>query len=333
MASLKLKLACWHYDRTRALADGTVQPEGIELSVSGAQQVGEIMQRALKGEYDVTELGLTYYLRSLEAPNPPFIAIPVFPNRFFRHGAIFINKQSGIVGPRDLIGKKVGELHRYGHDAGIWSKGALSDDYGVPADSFTYYVGALDKPAAAAAADWAPPVAPPGVRIHGLGAGQTLDAMLEAGDIDALFSAWEPASLRAGSTKVGRLFDDYETVERDYFRRTNIFPIMHTVVIRRELYQEHPWIARPLVAAFQKAKDMAQGAHRAGSVFFTPNLMIPWAASLQDRNRALMGDDYWPYGIERNRKTLETVLRYHREQGLLQRDWKLEELFAPETLG
>src|SRR5690242_11113200 len=126
MASLKLKLACWDYDRTRAIAQGTIQPEGIELSFSSSVQVGEIMQRALKGEYDVAELGFTYYLRSLELPNPPFVAIPVFPNRFFRHGTIFINKQSGITGPRDLIGKKVGELHRYGHDAGIWSKGALS---------------------------------------------------------------------------------------------------------------------------------------------------------------------------------------------------------------
>ncbi len=331
MASLKLRLACWHYDRTRALADGTVQPEGIELAFSSAQQVGEIMQRALQGEYDVTELGLTYYLRSLEAPNPPFIAIPVFPNRLFRHGAIFINKQSGIAGPRDLIGKKVGELHRYGHDAGIWSKGALSDDYGVPANSFTYYVGALDKPAAAA--DWAAPIAPPGVRIHGIGPGQTLDAMLESGEIDALFSAWVPPSFVAAPAKVGRLFDDYETVERDYFRRTRIFPMMHTVVIRRDLYRENPWIARSLVAAFQKAKAIAEGGYRAGSVFFTPSLMIPWAASLQDRNRELMGDDYWPYGVERNRKTLETVLRYHREQGLLQRAWKPEELFAPETIG
>jgi ABC-type nitrate/sulfonate/bicarbonate transport system substrate-binding protein len=331
MAPLKLKIACWDYDRTRAIANGTVQPEGIELSFSSSVQVGEIMQRALKGEFDVTELGFTYYLRSLETPNPPFIAIPVFPNRFFRHATVFINKRSGIAGPRDLIGRKVGELHRYGHDAGIWAKGALSDDYGVPATSFTYYVGPLDKPASAA--DWAPPVAPPGVRIHALGTGQTLDTMLESGEIDALFSAWVPPSLRAGSPNVGYLFEDYEAVERDYFRRTSVFPIMHTVVIRRDVYHEHPWIARPIVAAFQKAKDLGQGAYRAGTTFFTPNIMIPWMASLQDRNRAMMGDDYWPYGVERNRKTLETLLRYHREQGLLQRDWKLEELFAEETLG
>jgi 4,5-dihydroxyphthalate decarboxylase len=331
MAPLKLRFGCWHYDRTRALADGTVQPDGIELSYSTRVQVGEIMERVLKGEYDVAELGLTYYLRSLEAPDPPFIAIPVFPNRLFRHGAIFVNTRAGIADPRDLIGKKIGELHRYGHDAGIWAKGALSDDYGVPAKSFTYYVGPLDRPAAQE--DWAVPAAPEGIRIHPLGPGQTLDAMLEKGEIDALFSAWIPPSLRAGSANVARLFADYEAVERDYFRRTGIFPIMHTVVIRRAVYDRDPWVAAALVEAFQKAKAIAENAYRAGSVFFTPSLMIPWVASLQDRNRALLGDDFWPYGIERNRKVLETVLRYHREQGLLTRDWSVEELFAHETLG
>ncbi len=329
MARLKLKLACWHYDRTRAIADGTVQPEGIELDFNTSPQVGEIMRRTLRGEFDVAELGLTYYLRSLEQPDPPFIAIPVFPNRLFRHGAIFINRQSGITSPRDLIGKRVGELHRYGHDAGIWSKGALSDDYGVAADSLTYYVGPLDRPASEA--DWAAPAAPRGIPIHPLAAGQTLDAMLEAGEIDALFSAWIPPSLRAGSAKIGRLFDDYETIERDYFRRTGIFPIMHTVVIRRELYREHPWVALSVYGAFEQAKTLAQNAYRTGSIYFTPSLMIPWAAALQDRNRALLGDDFWPYGIERNRKTLETCLRYHREQHLLERVWKIEDLFAPET--
>jgi ABC-type nitrate/sulfonate/bicarbonate transport system substrate-binding protein len=330
MPPLKLILGCWNYDRTRALADGSVKPEGIALDYRSAPQVGAIMARAIKGEFDVSELGLTYYLRSLEAPDPPFIAIPVFPNRLFRHGAIFINKASGIKAPRDLIGRKVGELHRYGHDAGIWAKGALSDDYGVPAESMTYHVGPLD--AAHLDGDWAAPSAPPGIRVHPLAPGQALDTMLQEGAIDAVFSAWNPPSFRAGAPNIARLFADYEAVERDYFARTRILPIMHAVVIRRALYREHPWVARALVDAFEKAKQAAMNIYRAGAVFFSPALMIPWAASLQERNRALMGDDYWPYGLEPNRKPLETCLRYHREQRLLQRDWKLEELFAPETL-
>ena len=330
MANLKLILGCWNYDRTRALADGSVMPEGIDLEYRSAPQVGAIMARAMKGEFDISELGLTYYLRSLERPDPPFIAIPVFPNRLFRHGAIFINSESGIQTPRDLIGRKVGELHRYGHDAGIWSKGALSDDYGVAAESMIHYVGGLDAPSGEG--DWAAPASPPGIRIHPLGAGETLDRMLQAGAIDALFSAWTPPSFRAGAPNIARLFPDFEAAERDYFARTGIFPIMHAVVIRRALYRENPWIARAMLDAFEKAKQAALNIYRAGSVFFSPSLMIPWISALQERNRALMGDDFWPYGVERNRKVLETYLRYHREQRLHTRDWTLEELFAPETL-
>jgi len=331
MAKLKLILGCWHYDRTRALADGGVEADGIELDYRSAPQVGAIMERAMKGEFDVSELGITYYLRSLELPDPPFIAIPVFPNRLFRHGAIFINKESGIKEPRDLIGRKVGELHRYGHDAGIWAKGPLHEDYGVTADSMSYYVGGLDAPSNEA--DWAAPATPPGVTINTIGAGQTLDKMLLDGAIDALFSAWIPPAMRAGSPKIGRLFEDFETIERDYFARTQVFPIMHTVVIKRSAYRANPWIARAVMDAFEKAKQAAQNVYRAGSIFFSPALMIPWAAALQERNRRLMGDDFWPYGIERNRKTLEACLRYNRQQRLLARDWKLEDLFAPETLG
>jgi ABC-type nitrate/sulfonate/bicarbonate transport system substrate-binding protein len=331
MAKLKLVLGCWQYDRTRALADGSVQPDGIELEYRSAPQVGAIMERAMKGEFDVSELGITYYLRTLEHPDPLFVAIPVFPNRLFRHGAIFVNKDSGIQEPRDLIGRKVGELHRYGHDAGIWAKGPLAEDYGVSADSMTYYVGGLDGPSRET--DWAAPANPPGVKINAIVPDQTLDKMLLDGAIDALFSAWIPPSMRAGSPKIGRLFEDFETVERDYFARTKIFPIMHTVVIKRSLYREHPWVARAVMDAFEKAKQAAQNTYRAGSIFFSPALMIPWAASLQERNRRLMGDDYWPYGVERNRTALEACLRYNRAQRLLSRDWKLEELFVPETLG
>lgn len=168
--------------------DGSVRPDGIDLACQSSQLVGDIMERALKLEFDVSELGFTYYLRSLDMQDPPFVAIPVFPNRFFRHGAIFVNAASNIKTPADLSGKKVGELHRYGHDAGIWAKGALSDDYGVPADSYTYYVGGLDKPAPPR--DWAPFAEPENVRIRHLGPDQTLDRMLEAGEIDAYSPRW-----------------------------------------------------------------------------------------------------------------------------------------------
>ncbi len=331
MADLKLKLACWTYDRTRALMDGSVKPEGIALDFESPRQVGQIMERMVRdGAYDVAEIGWTYYLRTLELSGAPFIAIPVFPNRIFRHSAIFVNRASGIMRPQDLAGRKVGELHRYGHDAGIWAKGVLSDEYGVAAQSMVHFVGGLDRPQGP---DWAPLAPPPGVEIRELGPGQTLDAMLVAGEIDALFTAWLPPSFVKGSPNVARLFPDYETVERDWFRRTRIFPMMHTVVIRRDVYEQNRWIARALMEAFDKAKARAIEEYRIAESFFGATFMVPWLPAVLEENRALMGDDAWAYGInDANRRTLETYLRYHAEQGLSTRQWRIDELFAPECL-
>jgi hypothetical protein len=330
MADLKLKLACWTYDRTRALFDGSVKPDGIALDFESPRQVGQIMERMVRDRaYDVAEIGWTYYLRTLELSSAPFIAIPVFPNRIFRHASIFVSRASGITKPQDLAGRKVGELHRYGHDAGIWAKGVLQEEYGVTAQSMTHYVGGLDG---AHERDWAPFAPPPDLNIHQLGHGQTLDAMLVSGEIDALFTAWVPPSFAKGSDKVARLFPDYEAVERDYFRRTRIFPMMHTVVIRRDVYEQNRWIARSLMQAFETAKAHAIEQYRMAESFFGAPFMVPWLPALLEENRALMGDEAWAYGVAPNRKTIETYLRYHAEQGLSQRTWKIEELFAPECL-
>src|SRR4051812_29179851 len=146
VANLKITLACWDYDRTRALFDGRVKAEGIDLELWSTYNVGEIMERMVRDrQFEVSELGLTYYFRSLELPDPPFIAIPVFPNRFFRHSTIFVNMSTGIRTPKDLAGRRVGELQRYGHDAGIWAKGALGDDFGLKASSMTHYVGGIAR--------------------------------------------------------------------------------------------------------------------------------------------------------------------------------------------
>src|SRR5262249_25181914 len=219
MPNLKLTLACWDYDRTRALCDGRVKPDGIDLDLWTTHNVGEIMERMLRQrQFDVSELGITYYLRSLELMDAPFVAIPVFPNRFFRHAAIFVNTTKGISSPSDLAGRRVGELQRYGHDAGIWAKGALSDDFGVKASSTEHYVGGIER--GVPGPDWAPLGPPAGVTIHQLAPDQGLDAMLENGEIDALFSAHIPPSARKNPGRVRRLFPDFEAVERDYFSRT-----------------------------------------------------------------------------------------------------------------
>ena len=332
MGNLKLTLACWDYDRTRGLFDGRVCPEGIDLELWSTSNVGEIMERMLRHrQFDVSELGITYYLRSLELMDAPFIAIPVFPNRFFRHSSIFVNATKGIESPGDLAGRRIGELHRYGHDAGIWAKGALSDDFGVKATTLVHYVGGMDR--TATAPDWAPFDPPANVTINHLSAEQGLDQMLESGEIDALFTAHVPPSARKNPDRVRRLFPDFEEVERDYFRRNAIFPIMHTVVIRRDIYEQNRWIARAVMQAFEEAKVLAMKAYNAADIFFNAPTMIPWFVSLRDKNRALMGENFWPYGVEANRKTLEACLRYHREQGILKHSYKIEELFASETLG
>jgi 4,5-dihydroxyphthalate decarboxylase len=331
MADLKLKLACWTYDRTRALTNGSVKADGIALEFESPRQVGQIMERMVRDRaYDVAEIGLTYYLRTLELSGAPFIAIPVFPNRIFRHSAIFVNRASGIARPQDLAGRKVGELHRYGHDAGIWAKGVLHDEYGVTARSMIHFVGGLDRPQGR---DWAPLAPPPDVEIRELGPDQTLDAMLVAGEIDALFTAWLPPSFIGGARHITRLFPDYAAVERDWYRRTGIFPMMHVVVIRREVYEQNRWIARALMAAFDQAKARAIDEYRVAESFLGAPFMVPWLPALLEENRALMGENAWAYGLNAaNRKTLETYLRYHAEQGLSRRRWQIDELFAPECL-
>jgi 4,5-dihydroxyphthalate decarboxylase len=330
MANLPLRIATGNYDRVSALLDGTVRPEGIDLD----QQVlfpNEIFRRMLEDRaFDACEIGLTYYLRTLDLDDPPFIAIPVFPIRLFRHASIFVNANSGIETPKDLEGRRIGEVFCYGHDAGIWARGILADDYGVNFDDVKYTVGGVPHPLPHW--DWLPNNPPPHVDVQQLPADQTLGPCLEAGEIDALFSALVPPSLLEGSANVRRLFEDFETVERAYFERTGIFPIMHTFIMRRDVYQENPWIARSLYDAFLAAKDHAAERYRSHDRHMHSYFMIPWLTSLRIANRELMGDDLWPYGLAANRAVLDTFLRYHFEQGLSRTRLTPEALFAPETL-
>jgi hypothetical protein len=292
----------------------------------------EIFQRLLKNhEFDVAEMGLTFYLGTLSFDDPPFIAIPVFPVRFFRHSAVFVNTKSGISSPRDLVGKRVGEMFCYGTDVGVWIKGIMAEEHAAPTASYRYFVGGVDH--YVPPWEWLPFRPPADVEVQQLREGQTLDAMIESGEIDALISALVPASFLKGSPNVRRLFADYESVERDYFRRTGIFPIMHTVVIRREVYRRDPWLAQALVKAFVAAKAQAEHPYRAGAAFMNTGTMVPWLTAHLEDNRRLLGEDPWPYDFAANRKAIDTFLRYHHAQGLSQRRYLPEEIFAPETIG
>ena len=330
MSDLKLNFAFWNYDRTRALTDGTVKIEGVDFTYASDTIVSDIFERMVRHrEFDVAELGFTFYLRTLDFDDPPFIAIPVFPNRFFRHSAVFVNKQSGIRTPADLAGKTVGELSTYGHDAGVWAKGIFADDYGFAPESCSWVIGGTMR--AQTPHDFIPQPHPAGVTVRAE-PGKPLDAMLEAGEIDALFSAIVPPSVLKGSPNVGRLFDDYERVERDYFSRTGIFPIMHTVVLRRDVHERHPGLAAAVYKAFCDARDIAVKQYLGATVFHHAPVMIPWFSQLLAENRRLMGDQWWPYGLDANRKAVDTFLRYHYEQGLSKRRLTCEDIFVPELL-
>jgi 4,5-dihydroxyphthalate decarboxylase len=325
VSKLRLTLACWNYDRTRALLEDRVRPDGIDLTYL-ALPVEEVFFRMLRHrEFDAAEMSLSSYVVSLFKPERAFVAIPVFPSRYFRHSCIYVHAASGIVAPKDLVGRKVGNPE-YQMTAPVWIRGILSDEYGVPVDSVTYYTGGEEEPGRPEklALDL-----PPHIRVERIRPDQTLSEMLACGDIDALYTARMPSSFRAGHGRVKRLFEDFARVERDYYRRTAIFPIMHTVVIRREVYERHPWIAQSLYKAFCAAQretydDLAETA--------ALKAMLPWLPAHLEDTRREMGDEFWPYGFARNRHTLATFLRYSYEQGLSKQLIEPEALFAAETL-
>jgi 4,5-dihydroxyphthalate decarboxylase len=325
MSRLRLTLACSNYDRTRALFDGRVAIEGIELNCLPLP-IEEIFFRMLRHqEFDLAEMSLSSYVVSLFGENSCFIAIPVFPSRCFRHSSIFIHSGSGIGAPRDLVGRRVG-VPEYQMTAGVWIRGILSDEHGVPVSSVAYLQGGEEEPGRP---EKLPLNLPPEIRLESIPEGKTLSAMLAAGEIDALYSARRPSSFVDHSGKVGRLFPNYRKVEQNYFTRTKIFPIMHTIVLRRDLYERARWVAASLAKAFQRAQEMAYSDLTESGALST---MLPWLAEHLEETRALMGVDFWPYGLEKNEHTLETFLRYSYEQGLSKRPLSPKDLFAPETL-
>ena len=331
MANAKLDVAFWDYDRTRPLADGTVKIEGADAAYHSAPIVTEIFEAMIRErKFDVAELGMTYFLRTFEAGDSPFVAIPVFPNRAFRHSAIYINKASGIRKPEDLNGKTIGELALYSHDAGIMPKGILSDEYSFKPETCRWVIGGLDWPLKPI--DFVPHTRPANVQVTDIPKGKELGAMLEAGEIDALISADVPKCILDNSSKVTRLFPDYKTAERAYYKRTGIFPIMHTVVIRRDLVTQQPELAKTVYQAFCNAKKTAVEQYKRGLIFNNMGTMIPWFSGLINEDLALLGEDWWPYGIQANRKAIDVILRYHFEQGITKRLFTIEDIFAPELL-
>ncbi len=323
MSRLRLTLSCWNYDRVRALADGRVQPEGIDLNFLDLP-VEETFFRMLRNrEFDVAELSLSSYTVSLFREPRPFVAIPVYPSRSFRHSGIFVSVKSGIREPRDVIGKRSASPE-FQLTAPVWSRGILQDEYGVAIGACEYWTGGQEQPGRDEKQQLDLPF-----RLHPIGPDKTLSQMIATGEIDVLHSPRMPSTLHTQPDKVKRLFENYVEVEREYYRKTRIFPIMHVIAIRREVYEANRWIAMSLYKGFVEAQRICYA-----ELYETAALrnMLPWMIAEIEWLKREMGDDWWPYGYASSRHVLDTFLRYHFEQGLSKRRVQPEELFVPETM-
>lgn len=327
MATLTLTLACGDYDRTLPLRTGAVRPDGVELEVLALEPEEMFYRMARRRDFDVAEFSLATYT-VLRGRGEPLVAIPVFPSFAFRHSAIFVRDDAGIREPRDLVGKRVG-VPKYHMTAAVWVRGILEDEYGVSPNDLRWFEGGEG-----AAVKEVDVTLPRELRHQVVPGDRNLGQLLASGELDAFIGARRPAGAagtgRAGEpAPVRRLFPDFRRVERAYFEKTGIFPIMHTVVLKEELVQEHPWLPRSLYDAFAEAKRLA---YRRLADTATLPYVLPWLVAEVEETRALMGDDPFPYGIRRNRKTVETLAGYSFRQGLAPRRLAVEDLFCESLL-
>ena len=326
MKTLEIDLACGDYDLVRPLRDGKVRAEGMEINFVPIEKPPEVHWRmGIHHEFDAAEMSLGSYVAGRARGDFPFVAVPAFVYRKFRHSAAYVNTNSGINRPEDLSGKRVG-VPEWQMTATVWLRGILQDEYGVAATGVKWFTGGLET---SGRKEKIPLQLPRDISVETIPEGENLSGMLVAGKIDALLSAQVPAPYVSRMAQVHRLFANPRQAEADYFRRTAIFPIMHVMVIREELYNRHRWVAQSLFKALFEAKSVCiESAFKNDSI----HSMLPWAGNYLQEVRELMGDDFWPYGLDPNRKALETFLRYAREQGLTPALLKPEDLFAKETL-
>jgi 4,5-dihydroxyphthalate decarboxylase len=284
MPRLQLSLACWDYDRTRALADGSVRPEGIDLIYQNLY-VEETFFRMLRNrEFDAAEMSLSSYCVSLMKEEPAFIAIPVFPSRFFRHSCIFVSSKSGIREPKELAGKRIG-VPEYQMTAPVWIRGILQDEYGVDPASCEYFTGGEEEPGRDEKLKLDLPAK---FRLKPIGPKQTLARMIADGELDAMHTARAPSTFATHPDAVKRLFENFVEVEKAYYRKTKIFPIMHTVVMRRELYRANRWIAQSLYKAFVQAQRRTYDQLATTMALTT---MLPWQAAHVEEARRELGEN------------------------------------------
>ena len=321
---LPLTIACWDYDRTQRLMNGEVPIEGCDPNFLNLP-VEETFFRALRSaEFDVAELSMSSYTMLLSKGAAPYVAIPVFLSRAFRHSAIYVPAGSDLRTPQDLKGRRVG-VPEYQLTAPVWVRGILQDEYGVHPRDLHWRTGGVETPGRHEKVDLS---LPSDIDVQPIAAGRTLNEMLLSGEIDALVAPRAPSAYHQPGRPVRRLFEDFRSVEQAYFAKTQIFPIMHVVGVRRSLVEQHPWLPASLLKAFTRAKDLALA--ELGEVAAL-KVSLPWVAAEQEATVAAMGQDFWGYGVAHNEQVLQTFLRYHHEQGLSKRRVSLDEMFAPGT--
>ena len=319
MAKLRLTVACGDYESVRALKDGTVEADGIELILlTGISPRERHWRLARKAEFDVCEENVGAYFMAHERGDP-LAAIPVFLHRRFRHGFVFINTGAGIRSPKDLIGKRIGGTN-FQPASNIWMRGILEEHYGVPHRDQTWVVERNED---------VPFDPPPGLKIEMKASEKSLGNMLADGELPAMISPTIPEPFARGDKRIARLFPDYKQVEIEYFRQTGIFPIMHVTTIRRDLVEKYPWVPTNLVKAFERAKQIAY--RRVANPRMVP---LAWVRTAFEEQLDILGPDPWGYGLTPiNRKNLQTVQRYAHQQGLIRKVAPLGELFEDTDLG
>ena len=321
MSRLNLTFACGKYDRMEALRTGDVSVEGVDLNYVAIEHPREIFDRMGGGkEFDAAEFSSSEYISRMARGDRTFVALPVFPSRLFRHSFIYINRRAGIRTPKDLEGKRVG-VALYTQTAAVWIRGHLAHQYGVDLGTIRWVQGAIET-AGQHGEPHAPPLLKP-VAIELNRTGRSLTDLLAAGEIDALCGSRRPT---AKHPDVAPLFADAKAVEQAYFRETGIFPIMHLVAMRRDVYERHPWVASSLYDACVEAKNWARVRLKENG---TQRTMLPWQHLDLDEIDEVFCGDAWPYGIEANRPTLTALVQYMVEQHLIAKPIPLEELFVP----
>ena len=325
MAGLRITLATTVSDRTQAVLDGRIPIAGCEVTaLPGGGH--DIFRRTLAEKaFDIAELSMSSYLVAASRGDTDYIAIPVFPSRAFRHASIWIRRDRGIASGADLAGRHVG-VEQFQQTAGLWVRGILREEHGLDTNSVHWRSGGLEQPDDKG--ERTRIALPPGIDLQPIGAGRTLGAMLLDGELDALIVPPVPSAAKKDPDRIGRLFPDYVAAEQAYFRKTGIFPVMHTIVIRRSLCEAHPWLPVEVFKAFAKAKAQALAALAQTNI---NSVALAWCAADVERTRAVLGERMWAYGLPASRHEIEAMLRYSFADGLLSRPMTPEDLFHPAT--